>query len=338
MSTIKETVQRESCFQPGSTLCTGCMESVAFQNIGKMTDNGRKTIYTMGTFCGEVSTLLYPNVVAWGRGEKTSEEFTKSFGIMHNVFESAPTVAEAVRDVSDLLTQAGALEHPVQVISNSGDGGALAIGLRSLLHTVNRRARITILVYVNEFFANTGFQYSPASSFGADTSTTPVGADGLGNPYEPMNYLHLAIAAGAGLVAQVSPAYPKFFLTVMEKALECKETAVIFVPAPCITGWKFEDGLAIKLAKLSAEVGLFPCFLKEKGQKGAVKFVSRVPEERPALEEFMGPQRRFQHLVTTDKETGKFVIRPQAQKWMEQMRSSVQGGLDRLFKIAELDI
>jgi len=44
----------------------------------------------------------------------------------------------------------------------AGDGGAIAIGLRAPLHTINRRSRITMIVLVNEVFANTGFQYSPA--------------------------------------------------------------------------------------------------------------------------------------------------------------------------------
>ena len=89
---------KDSCFRAGSTLCPGCMESVAFQNIGRVTDNGVKTIFTIGTSCAEVSTLAFPNVVAWGRGDDSPDDFGKSFSILHNVFESAPTLAEATRD------------------------------------------------------------------------------------------------------------------------------------------------------------------------------------------------------------------------------------------------
>ena len=98
----KENSQRESCFRPGSTLCVGCMESIAFQNVGRSTDNGVKTIYAMGTFCGEVSTLFWPDVISWGRGEKEPAEFEKSFSIIHNVFESAPTVAEGFGDTASI--------------------------------------------------------------------------------------------------------------------------------------------------------------------------------------------------------------------------------------------
>src|SRR3989338_6041407 len=173
MAKLENLIQNESCFQPGSTLCLGCMESIAFQNIGKLTDNGKKTIFALGTFCGEVSTLQFPNPVAWGRGEKTPEAWEKSFGVIHHVFESAPSVAEGIRDTADLLTEMWALSKPIQVSSLSGDGGALAIGLRTLLSTIHRRARITIFILINEIFANTGFQYAPTTSIGSETSTTP---------------------------------------------------------------------------------------------------------------------------------------------------------------------
>jgi len=193
--------------------------------------------------------------VAWGRGEAPPDDFAKSFAILHNVFESAPTLAEAVRDVADVLTECGALKAPVQVLATSGDGGALAIGLRALLHTIHRRSRVTIMVLVNEIFANTGFQYSPATMPYADTSTTPGGPQSAGNLEPPLDYVHLAIAAGADLVAQVSPAHGKLFVKTVERAFECRGTAVLFVPAPCISGWKFEDGMTVELAMLGARCG-----------------------------------------------------------------------------------
>ena len=333
MAKLIDILQRESCFQPGSTLCMGCMESIAFQNIGKLTDNGKKTIFTLGTFCGEVSTLQYPNPVAWGRGEKTPEEWEKSFGIIHHVFESAPSVAEGVKDTADLLKEIGAMEKPVQVVSLSGDGGALAIGLRTLLHTINRRTPITIFVLINEVFANTGFQYSPVASIGSETSTTPVSDNFPGNTEVPMDYISLVLAAGAGFVAQASPAYPKYFNRVVEKALNCVETAVIFVPSPCITGWKYADGKTIKLAQLACETGFFPCFSKPKGEKGEVKFVELDFAKRPPIEDFISPQRRFQHLFKKDKETEKLIPRPEQEAVFQRIREWIQKNLESLAKL-----
>lgn len=321
MAKLTDILQRESCFQPGSSLCMGCMESISFQNLGKLTDNGKKTVFALGTFCGEVSTLQFPNPVAWGRGESTPEDWRKSFGIMHHVFESAPTLAEGIKDTADLLADMGAMKERIQVAALSGDGGALAIGLRSLLHTIHRGTPITIFVLINEIFANTGFQYSPTSSLGSDTSTTPVSDLSPGNTTPPIDHLALTVAAGAGLVAQVSPAFPKFFIRCVERAIACSTTAVIFIPSPCITGWKYDDGDTVRLARLACETGFFPCFLKERGSKGEIKFVELDAAKRPPIETFMGPQRRFQHLVTRDATTGGFQVRPGKEAIVNDIRT-----------------
>ena len=336
MSGYKETALKESCFRPGSSLCPGCMESVALNNIGRVSDNGVKTIFALGTSCAEVSSLAFPNIVAWGRGDAPPDDFARSFGIIHNVFESAPTVAEAVRDVADLLHDCGAMNQPVQVLTTSGDGGALAIGLRSLLHTIHRRSRVTLVVLVNEVFANTGFQYSPAATPFAETSTTPVGRGAQGNLQMPLDYLHLVIAAGAEYVAQVSPAHGKLFVKSVERALASQGTAVLFVPAPCISGWKFDDGRTVEIALMGARTGVFPAFVWERGKGGQVKDCDRDPAGRPALEEFLGAQRRFHHLVERDQESGTFRARPEREAEMASLREWTQQNVERLYRLAEL--
>jgi pyruvate ferredoxin oxidoreductase beta subunit len=335
MSGYKEIAQRESSFRPGSTLCPGCMESIALQNVGRVSDNGIKTVFTLGTSCAEVSSLFFPNVVAWGRGDAPPDDFAKSFGIIHNVFESSPTLAEAARDVSDMLVEHGALDKSIQVIGASGDGGAFAIGLRSLLHTIHRRSRILFIVLVNEIFANTGFQYSPATTPFAETSTTPVSEEMQGNPRPPLDYIHLSIAAGAGMVSQVSPAHGKLFLKTVERSLACKETAILFVPAPCISGWKFEDGETVHLAEIGAQCGVFPAFIWERGKGGSIKDCPLDAKERPGIEEFLGLQRRFHHLVQKNAD-GTYTARPGKEAIVESFRSWTQGNVQRLYNLAEL--
>jgi pyruvate ferredoxin oxidoreductase beta subunit len=336
MSGYKEIARRDSCFRAGSTLCPGCMESIALNNVGRVTANGVKTVFTIGTSCAEVSSLAFPNIVSWGRGDGPPDDFAESFGIIHNVFESAPTLAEAVRDVSEVLTACGALDRPIQVVSTSGDGGAIAIGLRALLHTVYRRSRVTILVLVNEFFANTGFQYSPAATPFSDTSTTPAGSAVPGNLSKPLDYVHLCIAAGADLVAQVSPAYGKLFVKTVERSLEVAGTAVIFVPAPCISGWKFEDGKAMELATLGAQAGIYPTFVWERGKGGSVKDCPQDAAERCSIEEFLLLQRRFAHLVERDKETGAAKAKPGQEANLQALKDWTRQNVDRLYALAQL--
>ena len=298
LPTFKEHALHDDAFAEGHALCPGCTEAMAFHAVGRATDNGKKTVLTMGTFCGEVSTLMYPDLIAWGRGAESPAAVEKSVGIIHNVFESAPTVAEGARDVATALAAAGAWRGPApNVCSLSGDGGALVIGLRSLLHTIHRKTRIAVFVQINEIFANTGFQYSPTALPFADSSTAPHGLAA-----EPIDHIGLVLAAGAGYVAQWSPAFVPTFAEVVEEALGAEDTAVVFVPSPCIAGWKFEEGLTAELGKLGSQTGLFPCFRKRRGQPGEVK---NVPDKsrRPKVEEYLAKQRRFEHLVDRNAKT-----------------------------------
>jgi pyruvate ferredoxin oxidoreductase beta subunit len=287
---FKNLALRDDAFGAGHTLCPGCEEAVTFHALGRATDDGHKTVLVLGTSCGEVSTLMYPNVIAWGRGEEEPSRLDKSVAVTHHVFESAPTVAEGVRDTADLLASLGAWSAPPpHVLSWAGDGGSLAIGLRALLHAIHRRARICVFVNINEIFANTGFQYSPTSLPFADSSTLPGGG-----PAEPIDHIGLALVAGAGYVAQASPGLAPFFAEVVAEALACPTTAVVFVPSPCIAGWKFEEGLTAELGKLAAQTGLFPAFRKHAGRPGELK---HVPATRPPVVEYLALQRRFDHLA-----------------------------------------
>lgn len=52
----------------------------------------------------------------------------------------------------------------------------------------------------------------------------------------------------------------------------------------------------------------------------------------------MGLQRRFQHLVIRDKESGHYKVRPGAETAFENVQKAVQANIEGLHKIAELDI
>jgi pyruvate/2-oxoacid:ferredoxin oxidoreductase beta subunit len=159
----------------------------------------------------------------------------------------------------------------------------------------------------------------------------------MGNARAPLDYIHLAIAAGAELVAQISPAHGKLFVKTVEESLGLEQgTAVIFIPAPCISGWKFEDGKTVDLALLGAQAGVFPAFIWRRGKGGSVKDCARDAAERPSVEDFLGQQRRFAHLVQTDKASGRVVAKPGREQDLERMKQWVQGNVDRLYELAAL--
>ena len=108
------------------------------------------------------------------------------------------------------------------------------------------------------------------------------------------------------------------------------------MPVPCISGWKFEDGETVRLATLGAQCGVFPVFSWEKGKGGSVKDCPREAAERPSLEEFMGIQRRFTHLVYKEPKSGTYAVRAGREADMQRMRDWVQSNVERLYKLAEL--
>ena len=317
-------------FREGHTLCPGCSEAMSFNTIGRATDNGRKTIFAMGTFCGEVSTLMYPNVIAWGRRAHEPDELEKSIGIIHNVFESAPTVAEAVRDTASVLSDVGAWRSaPPNVVSMSGDGGALSIGLAiALAHHPASNADRRVRQYQRDLRQ---YRLSIQPHGAALSRTAPRSG---GGPAEPIDHIGLAIIAGAAFVAQASPAFAPFFAEVVEEALATEGgTAVVFIPSPCIAGWKFEEGHTVELGKLASQTGLFPCFRKRKGQLGEIKNVAEKGK-RPPVESFLVGQRRFDHLVRLID--GKPAVTPGREADLAAVQAYADRNVEWLGKLAQL--
>jgi pyruvate ferredoxin oxidoreductase beta subunit len=87
-------------------------------------------------------------------------------------------------------------------------------------------------------------------------------------------------------------AYPVDLRRKVKKALQVNGPSYIQVNAPCITGWTFEAGTMIELARLAVETGLWPLMEYENGELTGVKKV-RLP--KPA-QEYLKLQGRYKHL------------------------------------------
>ena len=60
------------------------------------------------------------------------------------------------------------------------------------------------------------------------------------------------------------------------------------------------------------------------------------PAERPPLEEFLGAQRRFHHLVRRDPGTDRYAARPERAGDVERLREWTQSNVERLYRLADL--
>ncbi|MCO8120920.1 2-oxoacid:ferredoxin oxidoreductase subunit beta [Stieleria sp. TO1_6] len=143
---------------------------------------------------------------------------------MHSIHGRAPTFATGLKSTRpDLM---------VWVIT--GDGDALSIGGNHFIHVLRRNLDINIVLFNNRIYGLTKGQYSPTSSEGQVTKSTPMGSID-----HPLNPLSVALAAEATFVARTLDAHVKHLGTVLKRASEHKGTSLVEVYQNCNV---FNDG------------------------------------------------------------------------------------------------
>jgi hypothetical protein len=142
-----------------------------------------------------------------------------------------------------------------------------------------------------------------------------------------------AIRDVADVVAQVSPAHGRMF---QKDSMAVEGTAIIVVPAPCISGWKFEDGKTMDLALDGARARVCPTFIWKRGEGGKIVDCKREAKDRPSVDESLAAQRRFVHIIERDRKTGKIRVRPGREAHVGAFRTWAQDDGERLCHLAEL--
>ena len=95
----------------------------------------------------------------------------------------------------------------------TGDGDALAIGGNHTIHLVRRNVDIQVLLFNNRIYGLTKGQYSPTTSEGKVTKSSPMGS--LDHPFEP---LELVLGAQGTFLARAVDTYPKELRQVLIEA------------------------------------------------------------------------------------------------------------------------
>jgi 2-oxoglutarate ferredoxin oxidoreductase subunit beta len=142
----------------------------------------------------------------------------------HTIHGRAPAFATGVKVMRPDLT--------VWVIT--GDGDALSIGGNHFIHVLRRNVDVKVLMFNNRIYGLTKGQYSPTSSVGKQTASTPMGA-----PDHPMNPLSLALGAEASFVARTLDRDLEHLQQTLRKAAEHKGTAFVEILQNCNV---FNDG------------------------------------------------------------------------------------------------
>jgi 2-oxoglutarate ferredoxin oxidoreductase subunit beta len=143
---------------------------------------------------------------------------------MHSIHGRAPTFATGLKSTRpDLM---------VWVIT--GDGDALSIGGNHFIHALRRNLDVNIILFNNRIYGLTKGQYSPTSSEGQVTKSTPMGSID-----HPLNPLSVALAAEATFVARSMDANVKHLGQMLKRASEHKGTSLVEVYQNCNV---FNDG------------------------------------------------------------------------------------------------
>ncbi|WP_425359868.1 2-oxoacid:ferredoxin oxidoreductase subunit beta [Candidatus Karelsulcia muelleri] len=112
--------------------------------------------------------------------------YLDTYGI-HGIHGRATSIATGIKLSKQNLS--------VWIITGDGDG--LSIGVNHLIHLFRRNLNVNILLFNNKIYGLTKGQYSPTSSLGVKTKSSP-----LGTIERPFNTLSLALGAGATFIAR----------------------------------------------------------------------------------------------------------------------------------------
>ncbi len=129
-----------------------------------------------------------------------------------------------------LATGARLANHGIKIVAVHGDGDGYGMGLGHFAHAARRNIGIVDVVQNNRVYGLTKGQYSPTSSRGMRTPTSPEGAIEM-----PVPPLALAITMGATFVARGYPGELRHMVSILVQALQHNGYALVDVLQPCVT-------------------------------------------------------------------------------------------------------
>jgi pyruvate ferredoxin oxidoreductase beta subunit/2-oxoisovalerate ferredoxin oxidoreductase beta subunit len=200
----------------------------------------------------------------------------------HSAFEiAAPTAA----GIAAALKAQG--KEDIPVLAFAGDGGTFDIGLQSLSGAADRNEDFIYVCMDNEAYMNTGIQVSSATPRFTWTGTSPSG-----NTRRKKQIMEIMAAHRMPYAATASIAFPDDLTRKVRKARNMKGSRFIHILAPCTTGWKIREDMAVGVATLSVETNIFPLYEIEDGVKYTI---NHEPRGLP-VEKYLMTQGRYKHL------------------------------------------
>ena len=150
--------------------------------------------------------------------------YMETYGF-HTIHGRAPAVATGVK-----------LSNPdLDVWVIGGDGDMLSIGGNHTLHALRRNVDLQILLFNNSIYGLTKGQYSPTSSVGTKSPSTPVGSIDA-----PVSACQFALGCNATFVARGVDTNQKLLPTLLSGAKAHQGAALVEILQNCIV---YNDGV-----------------------------------------------------------------------------------------------
>lgn len=256
----------------GTSSCSGCGATIGLKLVLKVL--GENTVI-INPACCMTLVAYFPH-----------SPFNCSW--IHNAFECSASTAAGIRHSLD------AQGKDMNVVAYAGDGGTYDIGFQALSFAAVNNENIIYICYNNSGYGNTGFQWSTATSYGADTKTQPRGSQApLGNSKEPKDMPKIVAAHGKHCyVATANISYPIDLMNKVEKAKEYKGFSYIEILIPCTTGWAFDPSMTITIGKEANKCGAWPLYEIENG----ILTLNKKYEKLNFVDDYLNMQGRYKAL------------------------------------------
>lgn len=278
-------IPREEHVLPGTSLCAGCGGLEALRLAAKVLGDDVVSVNAAGCFTNLAAYPFTPFKGSW----------------LYTTMGSAPAGAQGVRDALDVLIAKGRLpeRENLKVVVLGGDGSTYDMALSSTSGAITRKLDFYYFCYDNEAYGNTGMQLSPATPYGARTTTSPCSLQHpAGTTQEKKDIFEIWLAHKPPYIATVAPRYPLDLEEKFARAAQFTGPKLFLALSACPTGWLYDPGETPDVAKLAVEAGLWP--LKE-AINGAVTH-TYIPKRKP-VEECLKLQGRFRHLFEPSVQT-----------------------------------
>lgn len=164
---------------------------------------------------------LAPKDVAVVSGIGCSSRFPYYMGSygMHTIHGRAPAFATGLKSQNPDLS--------LWVITGDGDG--LSIGANHFAHLIRRNVDLNLILFNNEIYGLTKGQYSPTSSKGLKTKSSPMGS--IDRPFHPADFI---LGCGSTFFARTIDTDPKHMTEVFMNSNAHKGSSIIEVFQNCV--------------------------------------------------------------------------------------------------------